>query len=212
MLYLAFSFWGIGPVLKILSDLINNAKFSLTNFYFICLGIGLVYGLFLNIFGSHHDIGAGADGGDIGNSDLSGHVHFSPFGPLTLATFIGSFGAIGLITLHGFNASPIISAVISGVLSSIIASITYTIFYKFFIISQASSVVSQNEVIGTNALVITPITKDSLGEIAYTGGGTRQTAMAKPFKEGEEFDKGEIIKIIKIVGNISFVEKIKKTE
>jgi len=191
-----------------------TSKFSITAFYTVCLTAGLFYALSLNVLGlGDHD----SSGIDVGAHDVSHpgdltsgtdhSVHFSPISPVTLSTFISSFGAVGLIGLKGFNLQPFTSAIVSAVISAVISAGVYLLFYKFFILSQASSVVENQDIIGAEAEVITPIPASGLGEIAYTVGGSRQTSPAKT-REGNPIPKGSAVKVTSLAGSTCYVEEI----
>ena len=192
-------------IAKILSGFFVRSQISITAFYTICLVAGLVYTFSLNLLGSgDHDVSGGHDVGGGLSSDHA--IHFSPFSPVTLSTFISSFGAVGLIGLKGFGLSPLASAVVSAFISALLAVGIYLLFYRFFILSQASSVVETEEEIGINAEVITPIPKEGIGEIAYSAGVSRMTASARS-ENGNPIDIGSVVTIKQIVGNIYYVEE-----
>ncbi|MCL5038155.1 MAG: NfeD family protein [Chloroflexi bacterium] len=194
----------------------GKMNIGLTGFYLACLVAGLVYAISLNILGHDtdaaagggHDAGAGADG-DVSGGGHDAGVHFAPFSPITMSSFISSFGAIGLITLKGFSMSPGISILVSVVSSSLIAVIVYTVFYRFFIMSQASSVVDGESLIGITAEIITPVPGGGIGEIAYNTKGSRMTAMAKSVN-GEDMKKGEAVIIDRIVGSTCYIKPFKQ--
>jgi len=199
---------------KITTGFFARSQLSITAFYTVCLTAGLFYALSLNILGlgDHDSSGIGGGGHDVSHpGDLtsgSDHsVHFSPFSPLTMATFISSFGAVGLIGLKGFNLQPFTSAVVSGIISAILSVGVYLLFYKFFILSQASSVLENEDMIGIDAEIITPIPANGLGEIAYHVGGSRHTSPAKT-EDGKPISRGIPVKIIKLAGSTCYVEEI----
>lgn len=212
----------LGPLLA-LPGIVEDyfARFSLTSFYLICFGLGLAYALLNLLMGGLHsffagdgaDAGGGAAGHDAGGhgdvqagGEITGAVHFSPFSPISLATFITGFGGIGIIGLYAFHFSGVISALVAAPLALGLSFGAYVLFYRFFIMNQASSVVTMDLLPGRSAEVVTPIGADVPGEIAYVAKGSRQTAMAKT-ADGTAIPRGSLVVIRRIVGQIAIVEK-----
>jgi len=197
-------------------------RFSLTTFYLICFGLGLGYALITFFVGGFQDFdadggGVDADGGadvhggvESGADAATGAVHFSPFSPISMATFITSFGGIGIIGLHAMQIGPVPSALVAVVGALLLSVGAYTLFYRFFILSQGSSVVSTSSLIGRGAEIITPIGPDVPGEIAYVAKGARQTSTARSL-DNSPISKGVPVIIRKISGHVMYVE-IEKPE
>ncbi|MCD6309874.1 MAG: NfeD family protein [Candidatus Eremiobacteraeota bacterium] len=198
--------------MKLGLGIIGKLNLGLTSFYLGCLVAGLVYAISLNILG--HDTDGDADAGadadvDVGDVGHDAGIHFAPFSPVTLSSFISSFGAVGLITLKGFHMAPGLSITVSVITSVLIAIIVYTVFYRFFIMSQASSVVERTTLSGIIAEIITPIPAGGVGEIAYTKKGSRKTSMAKSV-DGKEISKGSAVTIEQVVGSTCYVKPLQQ--
>jgi membrane-bound ClpP family serine protease len=176
--------------------------------YAICLVLGLTFTLFSVFFG--HLFG-GHDSIDAGGHAESGLAHdgepgISFFSPTVLASFVTSFGAVGMI-LSKINAthSVWISAPISLVSGFAIAFGVLVLFNFMFSKTQSSSESHVATLIGQAAAIITPIPENGVGEISYVQSGSRYTAAARSEK-GATIGAGKTVKITRIVGSQFFVE------
>jgi RNA polymerase sigma factor (sigma-70 family) len=178
--------------------------------YAICFGVGLLFALLSVAFGhlGHGgdldvDHSAGAQGhaeAGFGTNDMPG---FEPVGPTTIATFVTSFGGIGMIlnqsaSLHRYSGA------MAAVGALAIAALVGWGFAMIFRVTQSSSEGRIREVRGLSATVITPIAPDSVGEIAYVQAGTRYSAPART-EDGEAVANGATVKITRVVGTQFYV-------
>jgi membrane protein implicated in regulation of membrane protease activity len=177
--------------------------------YAICLVLGLAFTLFSAIFG--HLFGGGHDSIDAGGHVESGLSHtgepgISFFSPTVLASFVTTFGAVGLIlTRIDATHSVWISAPIS-LVSGFIISLAVLWFFNFmFSKTQSSSESRVASLIGQTAAIITPIPENGVGEISYVQSGSRYAAAARDEK-GRVIGAGKTVKITRIVGSQFFVE------
>ena len=182
--------------------------------YLACFAFGLLFsivsGIFAGVFGGHD--GAMGHHGGIGHAHLPiGHSdspNFSPLSPTTIASYITSFGGIGLI-LDRIPAthSPALSVPLSAIGGFGIAALVFWVFNTAFHKLQGSSEGKTFELVGTQASVITPIPAGAVGEIAYVQNGTRYTAPAR--SEGQApIVAGATVRISRLVGNQFYVESI----
>jgi membrane protein implicated in regulation of membrane protease activity len=180
--------------------------------YTICLLIGLLFTVVSVLFGHFfggggHVEGSGGHveaGGD--NSDAPG---FSIFSPTVIASFVTAFGCFGMI-LSQFPATRpgIISAPLSILGGVIVAGAMYLFFGAIFRHTQSSSESRVAALVNTEATVITPISANGVGEIAYVVGGTRYTAPARA-EDGFLIGNGQTVKIVRIVGTQFYVKKVR---
>ena len=182
----------------------------LAGLYFFCLLVGLIYAIIATILGGHHfDFGGGHDiavgGHDVGTEMSGGEVQFSPLSPVVIATFITSFGAMGLISLFALKISPLLSVLVSVVVALAIAAVVFMAFAKLFSVTQSSSEAQIGELIGTIGEVTTPISATGLGEVAYVQRGSRYSSPAKSV-DGNPIDRNASVKIVKVVGNTIYVQ------
>jgi membrane protein implicated in regulation of membrane protease activity len=130
---------------------------------------------------------------------------FSPLSPTTIAAFVTSFGACGMI-FSQFDATR--SAWVSAPLSlfgglAIATGFVWTL-NKIFRATQGSSEGRILDLEGASATVITPIAAGAVGEIAYVQKGSRYSAPARA--EGNAtFANGATVKITRIVGTQFYV-------
>jgi hypothetical protein len=200
-----------------------------TIIYLSLLGVGIIYaililigselhglhlphlphvpGLDLHVDGHDVNIGHAPDIGHAGpvapDVDTSS-VKVPSLSPITVASFVTAFGAFGLIGLGLFEAdakTSLIWAVAGGL---VVAVIAHFAFGYFLIAPQGSSEVRMNDILGTQAEVITPIPSDSVGEIAFVAQGGRMTYTAKSF-DNQPIPRGRTVVIDKVIGGVAIV-------
>ncbi len=172
-----------------------------------CLTFGVVFSIMSALFGGH---GAGHDG--IGHGGDGAHVHSgtdsaevpSPFNPLVISSAITAFGAVGLIAKTGFGMGDLLSSVVSLGFAGITGAAMFFGVVKFMYGSQSNSVFSLQDLVGTEAEVITPIPLNGMGEIAYVINGVRYNLTAKA---DEAIGRGTAVIIREVSGNAALVQK-----
>jgi membrane protein implicated in regulation of membrane protease activity len=176
--------------------------------YAICLVLGLAFTLFSAVlghfFGGHDSIDATGHA----ESGLShdGEPGISFLSPVVLASFVTSFGAVGMIlTKIDVTHSIWISAPISAISGFLIALGVLWLFNLMFSKTQGSSESRVATLIGQTAAIITPIPENGVGEISYVQSGSRYTAAARA-ENGGVIGAGKTVKITRIVGTQFFVE------
>ncbi|HUK83248.1 MAG TPA: NfeD family protein [Verrucomicrobiae bacterium] len=185
--------------------------------YLICLLLGLFYGIFAGLFslvgghsGVHHGIeGAGHTADEVSQmghepGTIDSGVHMTPFNPVVIAIFLVSFGGTGLASMQLFNWH-LVSLAVAAPSGFVLAAITFAIFERMFSATQGSSEPTQQEAIGKEAEVITPIPENGLGEIAYTRRGSRFTAAARS-ESGAAIPKHSVVTVTRVVGNMFHVK------
>ena len=128
----------------------------------------------------------------------------TPLNPVVVAIFLVSFGGTGLAAMQLFDWN-IASLAVAAPSGFVLAAITFTIFNKIFSVTQGSSEPAQQEIVGKDAEVITPIPENGLGEIAYTRRGSRFTAAARS-ESGAAVAKNAIVTVTRIVGHTHYVK------
>jgi len=185
--------------------------------YLVCLLLGLFYGVFAGLFsliGGHfggvhgdHIIGhTPAEVSDMGHEPgtADSGVHMSPFNPVVVSIFLVSFGGTGLAAMQILNWN-LASLAVAAPSGFVMGAITFAIFEKIFRITQGSSEPGQQEIVGKEAEVITPIPADGLGEIAYTRRGSRFTAAAR-CESGVAVPKQTVVTVTRIVGHTHYIK------
>ncbi len=197
-----------------------------------CFGFGLLFTLVSAVaghaFGGHGDVGHGLGGhgggmhgghsGGMHGGHAQGHAEggggandmpgFAPLSPTTLAAFVTAFGGFGMI-FNSFAAtrSVWLSAPLAVLGGLGIAAGVFWLFNLIFRKTQGSSEGRVSDLLGQSATVITPISADGVGEIAYVQSGTRYSAPARSVG-GAVFTNGATVKITRIVGSQFYVEPV----
>jgi membrane protein implicated in regulation of membrane protease activity len=185
--------------------------------FFLGLGFAVLSGLLSDVFHAHSpamgdiDLSHAPGDMDLGAHHGGGHhggMHFPLLSPVTISTFIASFGGTGIILLKlkpewGY-AIQIPGAI--GAALAVTGMVGY-LFYKVFGNVQVSSAPREIELIGLEAEVTVSIPKDGMGQIGYLSHGTRFTSPAKS-SDKVDLKTGDKVKIIRIDGNVYYVSKI----
>jgi membrane protein implicated in regulation of membrane protease activity len=178
--------------------------------YFLSFGIGIVWALFVVItggLGGDVDVpDADVPDFDIGDVDTFdvGSVEVSPISPITISTFITSFGAVGIIVRQLFNVSGPFSLLWSTAGGLLLASIMFLFYSRFLIGSQGSSEVRVGQLVGLTAEVIAPIAEEGIGEIAVVAQGSRVTYPARS-SQGTAIKRGTLVIIDQMLGTQALV-------
>ena len=186
-----------------------------TMIYICCLVAGVVFVLGVAIFG-HAFGGDGHVDGSGGHAEAGADSSDSPgmsfFSPLMLASFIGAFGAIGLILSQFESTKPaIISTPLSLLGGGLLAGALVSILRKLIRSGDSSSEGQVANLIGHSATIITPIPAGGVGEIAYVQSGTRYTAPARG-ENGTLIPAGTTVNITRIVGSQFFVAPVQASK
>jgi membrane protein implicated in regulation of membrane protease activity len=185
--------------------------------YLICLLLGVFYGVFAGLFaivgghdGGHHEIESPGHtevevsqmGHEPGTVDSG--MHMTPLNPVVVSIFLVSFGGTGLASMQLFDWN-LASLAVAAPSGFVLAAITFAIFEKIFSATQGSSEPAQQEIVGKDAEVITPIPENGLGEIAFTRRGSRFTAAARS-ESGAPVAKNAVVTVTRIVGHTHYVK------
>lgn len=158
---------------------------------FVFLLVSLVLGDIFEMFGGDVDIG-----GDSG-------VDFGFLDSRVIAVFItafGGFGAIGVQMGYGAATSSLV-----GLSGGLIVGGIVSAFGRFLIGQQASSSVTDNDLIGRTAQVAVGIKEGSVGQISIRIGDDRIEKIARSMG-GEEIKAGSLVKVAAIAGDSVIVE------
>jgi membrane protein implicated in regulation of membrane protease activity len=185
---------------------------SLFLLYATCLGLGLVFVVFSLIaghfFGGHDTHVAGSGGHAEAGADSSDAPGVSTFSPTVIASFVTTFGALGLIltqierTKNAWVNAPLALAGAFGV-----AAIILWVLRKLIASTQSSSEAQVGHLVGSEATVITPIPLEGVGEIAYVISGTRYTGAARS-ENGGSVPAGATVRISRSTGTQFYVTPI----
>jgi membrane protein implicated in regulation of membrane protease activity len=135
-----------------------------------------------------------------------GSVGVSPLSPITIASFVTSFGGLGLIGTQLLDISESASLFFAGAGAAAIAGGMFLFYSRVLVAGQGSSAVQLRNVSGKKAEIITPIPKNGLGQIAFVTRGTRTTWSARSV-DGEPVPRGAIVTIKTVTGNTAIVSR-----
>jgi membrane protein implicated in regulation of membrane protease activity len=190
-----------------------------TKVYLIFFFLGLIYAIIAGIFSHVLDLGGDHDLGDIGGgvdtADLSGAgmPTFSPINSVTLATFVTTFGAAGLIWNYfkPGTAGWFPGLFVAFLAAFLVAIAVFYLFYKVFSVTQSSSEARVADLPGSIAEVTAPIPENGIGEIAYIQKGTRLNAPAKS-EDGRPIPAHASVTITRVSGSVLIVAPVKSPE
>ena len=199
--------------------------------YFALFFVGVGYALFIVITGGLADIDMPDVDIDVPQIDLPGDVDIpgagihigsaelgtggidapdvsvSPLSPITIASFITTFGGVGVLCNQFFECSPgmtLVWATIGGLAAS---GLMYVFYSQVLIKSQGSSQVRRGELIGLHAEVTVPIGESSPGKVSYSTKAGRMSSMARS-TDGRAIPRGRFVKIVSMVGRQALVEPL----
>lgn len=172
-----------------------------------CLAFGVVYSAVSLVLGGD-SFDHGVDHAGAGDIDHGGDGADGPslFNPLVIASAITAFGAVGLAAMKGFGMSSLLSTVVALAFAGAIGAAIFFGIVKFMYGSQSNSMFSLNDLIDTEAEILTPIPKNGLGEIAYVANGIRYTLSARSLG-GENVDRGAAVVIRELAGSVAIVQR-----
>jgi hypothetical protein len=198
---------------------------TLNCIYFALLGVGVIYAVIILITGGLHEIDVPGLDIDIGDVDISGHhlpevpVHIDfdhapsfdhgnvdvpSLSPITIASFVTAFGSFGLLAVYLFNVSDRVSLLWAAGGGLVVAIIAHFAFGYFLIAPQGSSEVTARDILGLTAEVITPISADGVGQVAFVAQGRRVTFSARS-ASGAPVPKGALVSIESFTGSVAIV-------
>lgn len=178
----------------------------MTAFFYILFGVGVLYSVITFLLGQLLDfVEVDIDFDDDGLFD----AQVSPFKPMMIATFLTTFGGLGLIFQYKGQWHPILIVVVALAGALALCAIIYFAVMVPLYKAQNTSAVAQSRVIGYRGKVTIPIREGKFGKITYIINGNTYSAPAKSFS-GKEFQAGEEVLIIDIQKNVYYVDGTKK--
>ena len=167
-------------------------NFDLLTIFLIIGGIGFAFLLISLIVGDIFEMfGGSADLGDPG-------VDFGFLDSRVLAVFITAFGGFGAIAAQmGFGA--LVSS-FAGLLGGVMFAAVVSVFGRFLIGQQASSSVTDHDLIGRTVQVTVSIKPGQVGQITAKIGDERVERIART-RSDDEIKAGTIVTIESIAGD-----------
>ena len=207
-----------------MSELIGFGALNCIYFFLFILGVG--YAIIAAVLGglSHIDIpGVDIDipGVDLhpGEPDIHLDIPFvhdvshdvdhpevglSPLSPITIATFITTFGGVGLIISNLTSLSSVLGLLIATFSGLLLSGVMFLLYSRVFAAVQGSSEVQSGELVGLNAEVIAPIPEGNVGEVVLVARGARMRSTARS-ADGKAIPRGTTVEIVEEAGNVVIV-------
>jgi hypothetical protein len=190
--------------------------------YMVLFFIGVGYALFIVITGGLSDIDLPDVDIDIPQVDLPGDVDIpgadihigdagtvggidapdvsvSPLSPITIATFVTTFGGLGVLSTQLFGLDPRIGLLVATGGGLALAGLMYLFVSQFLIRSQASSELRSGELLGMQGEVTVPIGESSPGQVTYVTKSGRMSSMARSV-DGRAIPRGQFVTIVRTIG------------
>lgn len=182
--------------------------------YVICLLVGVVFAVlsfvFSGFFESHVnadvDVSGGEIGADAGGDAGVGDVHFPFMSPVVIATFVTFFGAGGLVGLKVFGFMPGLSVLVALAMATGVAFLAGVGMVKLQRSLETNAVTTAQSLIGTQAEVTENIPGNGVGEISFSGKGTRITGPARS-EENRDIARHALVTITRVVGGLYYVRE-----
>ena len=186
--------------------------------FLFTLASAVMSGAFGHAFGEGsafdaHGAHIGHMGGDHGA--LPGHGHpevgwaqhslstFSPLSPTTISAFVTAAGGMGYVSMKWWEWSPLNASLLAAASGLIFAAIVFGLFSFIFRVTQGSSLLELDALVGVEADVTLALPPGGLGEVTYVRGGQR-CVMAARCGDAAGVEKGSKV-VIKSVSATEFV-------
>jgi membrane protein implicated in regulation of membrane protease activity len=168
-------------------------SFDLLTIFLIIGGIGFVFLLVSLVVGDIFEMFGGGP-----ELNVDSNLDFGFLDSRVLAVFITAFGGFGAIAAQmGFGA--VVSS-FAGLLGGVMFAAVVSVFGRFLIGQQASSSVTDNDLLGRTAQVTVAIKPGAVGQITCRIGDERVERIART-RDGSEMEAGTLVKIDSIAGD-----------
>ncbi len=190
--------------------------------YFFLFALGVGYTILVAVMGGlgHLDLpGLDVDipGVDLHPGEPDIHIEFpfdaahsvdhpevglSPLSPITIATFVTTFGGVGLVLNNLTTLSPVLGLFISASSGFVLAGGVFLLYARLLGAAQASSEIVIGTLIGKRGETTSPIPGDGVGEVAMIAQGSRITVPARS-ATGETIPRGTRVVITDLAGGVA---------
>ncbi len=190
--------------------------------YFVLFFFGLGYAILIAITGGLSDIDMPDVDVDIPQIDLPGDVDIpgadihiggpeapmgidapdvsvSPLSPITIASFVTSFGAFGILSTQLFGVDPRWSLLWATGGGLIVSAGMFLFYSQVLIRSQGSSEIRSSDIMGLDAEVTVPIGESSTGQVTYVTKSGRMNSLARSIT-GRPIPRGQLVRIEQVKG------------
>jgi len=145
------------------------------------------------------DVSISSGGGASAGIDAP-DVSISPLSPITVATFVTTFGGIGVLCNQLFSLDPRLGLLLATISALGTSGLMYLFVSQFLIRSQASSELRRSELVGMHAEVTVPIGENSSGQVSYLTKSGRMNSMARSI-DGSAIERGQFVAIVRTIGH-----------
>lgn len=178
--------------------------------YLVIMIIGAILLFAILIMGFGHDVGdvhMDVGHGDIGHAGGHeiGHGSPSAFSLPVILAVVTSFGAFGVI----FEAIGVNGIIIPGVsmgLAIAVGVVTFLGMYKMFKMTQSTTKLKYEDLVGMNGTVSIPISEGGEGQVIFTPTGRGRVLMAAV--SDDEIERDEVVLGIELMGNVMKVKRV----
>jgi len=132
-------------------------------------------------------------------------VGLSPLSPITIATFITTFGGVGLIVNNLTVLAPVPGLLIATASGLVLSGAIFLVYTRVFMAIQSSSEVQIGELVGLTGQVSAPIPEAKMGEVVLVARGARVRSSARS-ADGRAIPRGTMVEIIEEAGNVVIVQ------
>jgi len=151
--------------------------------------------------------------GDVGGPEIPAagfdapDIQVSPLSPVTIATFVTTFGGIGVLAVQLFGVDARWSLLWATVGAFLLSGLVYLFYSQVLVRSQASSEIRRGELIGVQAEVTVPIGETAMGQVTYVTKSGRMSSMARSI-DNTAIPRGTFVQIMRLVGQVALVRPI----
>lgn len=132
------------------------------------------------------------------NGSADGGTDFGLLDSRVLAVFLTAFGGFGVIAAQ--NGIGAMGSSVVGLLGGVVFAGVVSVFGRFLIGQQASSSVSDDDLVGRTAQVTVAIKAGAVGQITAKIGDERVERIARA-KDGAEIVAGSVVKVDAVIGD-----------
>jgi membrane-bound ClpP family serine protease len=162
-------------------------------------GIGFTILIFSLIFG--HDVEADADI----DGDVDGGNGPSVFSVKMIALLMVGFGALSFGVRATTDSTMLVSSLAGVGGAAVVGAVGYVIIRVFYS-SQASSTITDRDIVGCVATLIDAIPENGSGQVSCIIRGREITFLARS-QDGQMIERGTSVRVLSKTANVVFVEK-----
>ena len=168
-------------------------------------GVGFLILLISFLFGADHDVDMHVDG------DVAGTIESDVHGPSIfsvkmISLLMVGFGGVGFAVRSTTSAEMWVASLAGVGGAAVIGAIGYAIIRAFYA-NQASSTVTDQDVVGQRATLLDAITEGSNGQVVCIIRGREMTYLARS-ADGQSIERGTPVRITDKTGSRVTVERI----